>query len=69
MCPWWGWASSATPAHAEVARRLETELSQEIMRSVQRSMDDRLAQSGDMSQDPAFGKEGWQRPWPHPPRG
>ena len=28
----------------------------------------RLAQNGDMSQDPTFGYESWQRPWPNAPR-
>ncbi|MEX0926926.1 MAG: sulfatase-like hydrolase/transferase [Dehalococcoidia bacterium] len=54
------------PAHAETLRRLEAELMQEIMESMNASMDDRLAHTGDLSQDPAFGREGWQRPWPHP---
>ena len=54
------------PTHAETLRRLDAELSSEVMLSMAQSMHDRLAHSGDMSQDPAFGKEGWSRPWPHP---
>jgi len=47
---------------------LETELTQELMASIDGSMDDRLAQNGDMSQDPSFGYESWTRPWPNVPR-
>ena len=54
------------PAYADVYRRLDAELTNEIMESVRFSMHDRLAQSGDMSQDPSFGREGWQRPFPAP---
>ena len=53
---------------ADITRRLETELTQELMASIESSMDDRLAQNGDMSQDPTFGLESWVRPWPSPPR-
>jgi arylsulfatase len=53
---------------ADIVRRLETELTQELMASIDASMDDRLAQNGDMSQDPTFGYESWQRPWPNAPR-
>jgi hypothetical protein len=48
--------------------RLETELTQELMASIDGSMDDRIAQNGDMSQDPTFGYESWIRPWPNTPR-
>jgi len=53
---------------SDITRRLETELTQELMASIESSMDDRLAQNGDMSQDPTFGLESWVRPWPSPPR-
>jgi arylsulfatase A-like enzyme len=53
---------------ADIVRRLETELTQELMTSIDSSMDDRLAQNGDMSQDPTFGLESWVRPWPNAPR-
>jgi hypothetical protein len=56
------------PEFAGVVRRLETELMQELMSSIESSMDDRLAQNGDMSQDPTFGYESWTRPWPNTPR-
>jgi len=38
------------------------------MSSIDSSMDDRIAQNGDMSQDPSFGYESWHRPWPNSPR-
>tara|TARA_B100000676_G_scaffold311793_1_gene383086 strand:- start:1427 stop:2458 length:1032 start_codon:yes stop_codon:yes gene_type:complete len=53
---------------SDVINRLESELAIELMASIDSSMDDRLAQNGDMSQDPSFGYEGWTRPWPHAPR-
>jgi len=53
---------------ADVVRRLEFELTEELMSSIDSSMDDRLAQNGDMSQDPSFGLESWVRPWPNAPR-
>ena len=56
------------PEFADVVRRLEAELALELMESIESSMDDRLAQNGDMSQDPTFGYESWNRPWPHEPR-
>ncbi len=57
---------AADPAHAEVYRRLESELAQELMESFRFATHDRLAQSGDMSQNPSFGLEGWQRTYPAP---
>lgn len=56
----------ADASYADVYRRLDTELTREIMRSVRFATHDRLAQSGDMSQDTGFGREGWQRSWPAP---
>lgn len=53
---------------ADIVRRLEAELTQELMASIDGSMDDRIAQNGDMSQDPTFGYESWTRPWPNTPR-
>jgi arylsulfatase A-like enzyme len=53
-------------AYADVYRRLDAELTQELMKSLRFAMHDRLAQSGDMSQDQGFGREGWQRPFPAP---
>ena len=54
--------------YQNVLRRLEAELTSYVMESVQGSWHDRLAQNGDMSQDVHFGREGWERPWPHPPQ-
>jgi hypothetical protein len=56
------------PEFADVVHRLEMELMRELMSSMESSMDDRLAQNGDMSQDPTFGYESWTRPWPNAPR-
>ena len=55
------------PAYADVRHRLEEELRIEVMDSIEACTQDRLAQRGDMSQDPAFGREGWQRTYPYPP--
>ena len=55
------------PAFANVRHRLEDELRVEVMDSIEACNQDRLAQRGDMSQDPAFGREGWQRTYPYPP--
>ena len=54
----------ADPSHASVVSRLDKELSQEIMKSLRYVVHDRLAQAGNMSQDPGFGREGWKGPWP-----
>jgi hypothetical protein len=58
----------ASARHQDVLRRLDAELTAEIMASMQSSWHDRLAHNGDLSQDPHFGREGWRRPWPHPPQ-
>ena len=55
------------PAYANVRHRLEAELFTEVMTSIEAASQDRLAQYGDMSQDPSFGKESWERAYPHPP--
>ena len=54
------------PDYSELYRRLDIELTQELMESYRFAMHDRLAQAGDMSQDQGFGREGWSRPWPAP---
>ena len=56
---------AADPNHAELRQRMDAELVSEVMVSMAQSTHDRLAHAGDMSQDPAFGREGWRRPWPH----
>ena len=53
--------------YKDVISKLDKELTYKIMESMNFSMHDRLAQQGDMSQQPKFGFKGWQRPWPHPP--
>ena len=50
-----------------VRHRLESELFAEVMSSIEAASQDRLAQHGDMSQDPGFGRESWAREFPHPP--
>ena len=55
---------ASKPAHVDKYRRLDTDLTLDLMESYRFAMHDRLAQSGDMSQDPAFGLEGWRRPYP-----
>ena len=55
------------PAYADVRHRLEEEMRLEVMHSIEACTQDRLAQRGDMSQDPAFGREGWRRVYPYPP--
>ena len=54
------------PAYADQYRRLDMELTREVMESMRMAMHDRLAQKGDMSQDEIFGRGDWRRPWPAP---
>lgn len=51
-------------SYQSVRNRLEAELAAHIMESTRVAMHDRLAHSGDLSQDPRFGKHGWERPDP-----
>lgn len=53
--------------HADIKHRLESELTTEVMSSIEAASQDRLAHHGDMSQDPQFGRESWSRTFPHPP--
>jgi arylsulfatase len=50
--------------YQEVYRRLDAELTQAIMGSLSASHFERRVYHNDLSQDPAFGREGWQRPYP-----
>jgi arylsulfatase A-like enzyme len=59
---------ASNPDFQNIFRRLDAELTAHIMESMQASWHDRLAHNGDLSQDPFFGREGWRRPWPHPPQ-
>ena len=54
-------------AHPEDEWQMDANVDQGVCYMQPKSMDDRLAQNGDMSQDPTFGYESWQRPWPHAP--
>ena len=54
------------PNYADVYRRLDAELTRELMDSNRFAMHDRTAMASDLSQDPGFGREGWQRPYPAP---
>ena len=50
-----------------IAFELETVLATHVMSSVELAMRDRLvAESDDLWQDAAFGREGWQRRYPYP---
>jgi arylsulfatase A-like enzyme len=54
------------PRHADQYRRLDMDLTREVMESMRVSVHDRLAHKGDMSQDEIFGRGDWRRPWPAP---
>ena len=54
----------ADPACAGEVRRLDNELTQQLMRSLTESRHPERVYRVDLAQDPTFGKEGWQRPWP-----
>ena len=56
----------ADPAAAGELRRLDDELTRQLMRSLQESHHPERVYRVDLAQDPIFGKEGWQRPWPRP---
>jgi arylsulfatase A-like enzyme len=51
-------------AHLDVRTRLEAELTQYLMASVREANHDRRVYVRDLSQTTAFGREGWQRPYP-----
>ena len=57
---------AADPRHSETLRRLDAELTAEVMESALFSVRYRLAAAADLSPDRAFGREGWTRPFPHP---
>ena len=54
------------PAHAEVYRRLESELAREIMDSMVHGMHDRLVAPYSLSETDEFGHEGWTWRFPSP---
>jgi arylsulfatase A-like enzyme len=51
-------------SYLDVKRQLDKELTQAIMASISESHFERRVYAGDLSQDPGFGREGWQRPYP-----
>lgn len=55
----------ADPQASTDRARLDSALTQEIMRSVVLAHEDGRVYSADKSGDPVFGREGWQRPYPH----
>lgn len=52
------------PAYLEVRTRLEAELTQYLMAGMREANHDRRVYVRDLSQTTAFGREGWQRPYP-----
>jgi arylsulfatase A-like enzyme len=54
----------ADPACATVARALDARLTSEIMRLTVEAQFPQRVYIRDLSQDAAFGREGWQRPYP-----
>ena len=55
----------ADPSARSELARLDAALTQEIMRSVVLSYEDRRVYTIDKSGDLMFGREGWQRPYPY----
>ena len=54
------------PNRFQTIVRMDQEMSAEIMESVRYAVHDRLVDGEDMFNSQAFGREGWQRPWPAP---
>lgn len=54
------------PKHAAQYRRLDIEMTREVLESMRIATHDRLAQNGDMSQEDLFGRGGWRRQVPAP---
>jgi arylsulfatase len=52
------------PDHAEALLALDAELTRAVMDGMRDAHHDRRVYVHDLSQDPGFGKEGWQRPYP-----
>jgi arylsulfatase A-like enzyme len=53
------------PAAFADLRRLDDALTREVMRSIALSFHAQKVDTTGMSQEETFGKEGWQRPYPH----
>jgi arylsulfatase A-like enzyme len=56
----------ADPACAAIARELDARLTTEVMRLTVASHQAERVYTRDLSQDPAFGREGWRRRYPRP---
>ncbi len=56
----------ADPACTGLARELDARLTTEVMRLTVESHSPERVYVHDLSGDPAFGREGWQRPYPRP---
>jgi hypothetical protein len=54
----------ADPGYLPLRNRLESELAREIMASTAEAFFPRRVDVRDLSQTVAFGREGWQRPYP-----
>jgi hypothetical protein len=52
------------PAYASIYRELDARLIQEVMRMSRAAFDPQRVYVRDLSQDAAFGREGWVRPYP-----
>ena len=57
---------ASDPAHAETLRRLDDELTGELMDSIEFAMHDRLTAPYSLAQDEAFAREGWTWRFPSP---
>ena len=53
------------PAAFQELRRLDDALTREVMRSIALSFNAQKVDTTGMSQEEGFGREGWQRPYPH----
>lgn len=51
-------------AHQAIQQRLDAALTQEIMRSLTLGHEEKRVYRNSLSQDPTFGREGWQRSYP-----
>lgn len=52
------------PGYRAIFARMDAELTRAIMHSMSEASHDRRVYVRDLSQDPWFGREGWQRPYP-----
>jgi arylsulfatase A-like enzyme len=57
---------SADPMCMEVYRRLDAELTAQMLRSIQAAHGEKFVGSEAMWDNESFGREGWQRTYPHP---